>query len=117
MPTSRLTRRAALGRLAAGLAAPFVFRAHGHAALAETLLHASFGAGGMAWEDLRALAASRHLRVVAVADVDLARTAAVRKHFPKARVYQDWRQLLDKEKDLNSVNVSTPDHMHAPITM
>src|ERR1700682_1172188 len=27
------------------------------------------------------------------------------------------RELLDKEKNLNSVNVSTPDHMHAPITM
>src|SRR5262249_38766763 len=33
------------------------------------------------------------------------------------KIYQDWRQLLDKEKNLNSVNVSTPDHMHAPITM
>jgi predicted dehydrogenase len=32
-------------------------------------------------------------------------------------VYTDWRVLLDKEKDLHSVNVSTPDHMHAPITM
>src|SRR5437868_8962213 len=88
MPTSRLTRRAALGRLAAGFAAPFVFRAHGHAAPAETVLHASFGAGGMAWSDIQSLAASRHLRLVAVAEVDLARTAAVRKHFPKARVYQ-----------------------------
>ncbi len=33
------------------------------------------------------------------------------------KVYQDWRELLDKEKNLNSVNVSTPDHMHASITM
>ena len=33
------------------------------------------------------------------------------------KVYQDWRELLDKEKNLDSVNVSTPDHMHAPITM
>jgi predicted dehydrogenase len=31
-------------------------------------------------------------------------------------VYQDWRVLLDKEgKSLDTVNVSTPDHMHAPI--
>ena len=36
---------------------------------------------------------------------------------PTCSVYQDCRELLDKEKDLNSVNVSTPDHMHAPITM
>ncbi len=32
-------------------------------------------------------------------------------------VYTDWRELLDKEKKLDSVNVSTPDHMHAAITM
>src|SRR5204862_423116 len=55
--------------------------------------------------------------MVAVADVDMSRTAQVRKQFPQARIYQDWRVLLDKEKDLHSVNVSTPDHMHAPITM
>ena len=52
-----------------------------------------------------------------MADVDLSRTAEVKKQFPDVKVYQDWRELLDKEKNLNSVNVSTPDHMHAPITM
>jgi len=33
------------------------------------------------------------------------RTAEVQKQFPKARIYQDWRQLLDKEKyfDFSSV--------------
>src|SRR5581483_1558869 len=60
---------------------------------------------------------SPNLRLVAVADVDLNRTAEVRKLFPQARVYQDWRELLDKERDLQSANISTPDHMHAPITM
>ena len=43
--------------------------------------------------------------------------AEIKKRFPGVKVYQDWRELLDKEKHLNSVNVSTPDHMHAPITM
>src|SRR5438270_10352899 len=112
-----ITRRAALGRLAAGFAAPFVFRAHAGAAPSATLNHASFGAAGMALSDIRSLTASPHLRLVAVADVDLSRTAQVRKLFPQVRVYQDWRQLLDKERDLQSVNVSTPDHMHDPITM
>ena len=36
---------------------------------------------------------------------------------PGARLYSDWRELFDKEKELNSVNVSTPDHMHAAIAM
>ena len=67
--------------------------------------------------DIGSLTASKHLKLVAVADVDLRRTAEVKKLFPDVSVYQDWRELLDKEKDLDSVNVSTPDHMHAPITM
>ena len=41
----------------------------------------------------------------------------IKDRFPGVKVYQDWRELLDKEKNLNSVNVSTPDHMHASITM
>ncbi|HKI37848.1 MAG TPA: gfo/Idh/MocA family oxidoreductase, partial [Gemmataceae bacterium] len=106
MTTSRISRRSALKGLAAGLAAPFVFRAHAGAAPSETLLHASFGAAGMAGSDISSLTASKHLKLVAVADVDLARTADVKKRFPDLRVYQDWRELLDTEKGLNSVNVS-----------
>jgi predicted dehydrogenase len=114
----RITRRSALKRLAAaGLAAPFVFRAHAIAAPSETVYHASFGANGQALSDIKALAGSKNLKLVAVADVDLSRTADVRKLFPDVKVYQDWRELLDKEKGLTSVNVSTPDHMHASITM
>jgi predicted dehydrogenase len=116
--STRITRRAAITAMAAaGISAPFVYRAHLHAQPSETLNHASFGANGMAWSDIQALTASRHLRLVAVADVDTARTDQVRKRFPQARIYQDWRELLDKEKDLQSCNISTPDHMHAPITM
>jgi hypothetical protein len=112
-----MTRRAALGTLAAGFAAPSVFRHFSTAAPSETVLHASFGASGQAGSDIGALAGSKNLKLVAVADVDLKRTADVKKRFPDVRVYQDWRELLDKEKQLDSVNISTPDHMHAPITM
>jgi predicted dehydrogenase len=112
-----MTRRAALKRLAAaGLAAPFVFRAHA-AAPSETVYHASFGANGQALSDIHALTASKNLKLVAVAEVDLRRAADVKKQYPDVKVYQDWRELLDKEKNLNAVNVSTPDYMHASITM
>ena len=115
---SQLTRRTALKAMAAtGIGLPFVFSDMSKAGPNETLNHASFGAGGMAGSDIGSLTASRHLRLVAVADVDLNQTVAIRKRFPNVRVYQDWRELLDKEKTLNSVNISTPDHMHAPITM
>ncbi len=117
MTTARITRRRALKGLAAGFAAPFVFRAHASAAPSETLNHASFGAAGMALSDIRSLTRSPNLRLVAVADVDMSRTAEVRNLYPHVRVYQDWRELLDRERDLHSVNISTPDHMHAPITM
>jgi predicted dehydrogenase len=115
---SQLTRRAALKQLTAvGLALPLVFRHHSGAAPSDTLYHASIGAGGMAGSDIGSLTTSKHLKLVAVADVDLARTAEVKKRFPDVKIYKDWRELLDKEKHLNSVNVSTPDHMHAAATM
>src|SRR5438105_4471485 len=102
MTTCRITRRAALRRFTtAGLAAPFVFRHHATAAPSETLYHASFGANGMALSDIRSLTASRHVRLVAVAEVDLARAAEVRRLVPNARVYQACRQLLRRVRYLN----------------
>jgi predicted dehydrogenase len=116
-PVHHPTRRAALKTIAAGVAAPAFFRLHASAGPSETLYHASFGANGMALADIHSLTASKNLKLVAVAEVDLSRAAEVAKQFPDAKIYQDWRELLDKEKNLNSVNISTPDHMHAPITM
>jgi len=117
MTHSRLTRRDALKTfVAAGLAVPFARRVHA-APPSETLYHASFGASGMAGADIGSLSASKHFKLVAVAEVDLGRVGEIKKQFPDVKVYQDWRELLDKEKNLNSVNISTPDHMHAPITM
>jgi predicted dehydrogenase len=117
-PRISTTRRRFLTQgAAAGLAAPFVMRAHATAAPSETLYHASIGASGMAASDISSLTASRYLKLVAVADVDQRKLDNVVKRFPSVKVYDDWRKLLDQEKSLNSINVSTPDHMHAPITM
>jgi Oxidoreductase family, NAD-binding Rossmann fold/Oxidoreductase family, C-terminal alpha/beta domain len=117
-PTHRVTRRAALKQwAAASFAFPAVMRAHASAAPSETVYHASFGASGMAGADIGSLTASPYIKLVAVADVDLRNLGQIKKRFPDVKVYQDWRELLDKEKKLNSVNVSTPDHMHAPIAM
>ena len=68
--------------------------------------------------DWTRLSSHPRLKLIAVADVDLARTAQVRKAFPDVRVYQDWRDLLAQEdQQIDSCNVSTPDHMHAPIAL
>lgn len=113
-----VSRRSFLRRFtAAALGAPFVIRGLRAASPNGKLRHASFGASGMAWADLNEIARHPQIEVVAVADVDLGRTGEFRKAFPKARVYQDWRELLEKETALDTVNVSTPDHMHAPIGM
>jgi predicted dehydrogenase len=120
MNTSRdLSRRSFLKTLGTvALASPFVAKGWAAQSPNSRLRHASFGASGMAWADLTEFAKFKNFELVAVADVDLARTAEVRKAFPRARIYQDWRELLDREsKRIDSVNVSTPDHMHAPIGM
>ena len=82
------------------------------------LRHASIGASGQALSDLMAFAKHPSFDLVAVADVDLARFERLQERFPKVRVYQDWRELLKKEhENIDSVNVSIPDHMHCLVAM
>lgn len=102
----------------AAAAAPFVTTGLMAQSPNSTLRHASFGCSGMALGDLTVIGNWKGVEMVALCDVDLDRTVEARKLFPNAKVYQDWRELLDKEgKNLDSVNVSTPDHMHAPIAV
>ena len=103
---------------AAALSTPFLTRDLMARSPNSVLNHASFGASGMAWSDINEFAKFKNFELVAVAEVDLTRTAELRQKFPRARVYQDWRELLDVEgKRIDSVNVSTPDHMHAIMGM
>lgn len=50
--------------------------------------------------------------IVALCDVDEAHAASQIKKYPKARFYRDWRKMLEQEKSLDAVIISTPDHMH-----
>ena len=93
MPTP-ITRRTAIKGVTAGLAAPAVFRAFAHAAPSETVLHVSVGAGGMAASDIGSLTASKHLKLVAVADVDSTRFAEMEKRHPGLKCYADWREMF-----------------------
>src|SRR5580765_7893090 len=102
----------------AAAAAPFVTRGLMAQSPNNLLQHASFGAGGQALHDLYQIGRYKDAKLVAVADVDLNRISEVKKRFSDVKVYQDWRELLEKEgKHLDSVNVSTPDHMHAVMAM
>ncbi len=35
----------------------------------------------------------------------------------KAKRYQDYRKMLEQQKDIDALIIATPDHMHAPIAM
>ena len=52
---------------------------------------------------------------MAICDVDENRLAKAGEQFPKANKYTDWRKLLEQQ-DIDAVTISTPDHMHAPVT-
>lgn len=80
---------------------------------------ASVGTGGKGWSDLTATAASPQADVTALCDIDesepfLGRAA---EKYPQAKKYTDWRRLLDDQKQFDAVIVSTPDHMHAPVSL
>jgi hypothetical protein len=76
----------------------------------EKLNLAAVGCGGKGSSDIEICSGEN---IVALCDVD-ARTLAGRKNsHPKATTYQDWRVMLEKEKSIDAVIVSTPDHMHA----
>ena len=120
MNTQRqFTRRSFLKTIGvAAVAAPFITRSLLAQSPNSVLRHASFGVGGMGWSDLTQLALQPRFKLVALCDVDSKQAVRAQKQFPDARVYRDWRELLDKEaKNIDSVNVSTPDHMHAPIAV
>jgi hypothetical protein len=53
--------------------------------------------------------------IVALCDVDADYAAPQRRKYPQAKFYQDFREMLEKEKSLDAVIVSTPDHLHAAI--
>ena len=109
----KFLRHAAVG----ALAAPFITRHLLAAPPSQTVLHASIGASSQAGRDLELLARHPNVRLVAIADVDTQKSAPWKEKFPETRIYQDWRELLERERHLDSLNVSTPDHMHAPIAM
>jgi predicted dehydrogenase len=53
--------------------------------------------------------------IYALCDVDSNYAGYVFKGYPKAKIYTDWRRMLDKEKSIDAVVIGTPDHNHAPI--
>jgi len=80
----------------------------------EKLNVAGIGVGGMGVGDLRAISSEN---VVALCDVDQRTLQKNAQHFPKAKLYTDYRKLLEAEKGVDAVMVATPDHTHAVISV
>jgi predicted dehydrogenase len=57
----------------------------------------------------------KHANIYALCDVDSEYAGHIFAGYPKAKVYDDFRKMIDKEKDLDAVVIGTPDHTHAVI--
>jgi predicted dehydrogenase len=105
----------------AGLAAPFVSCSSmdpGPRSIPanDKLNHACIGVGGMGWVDLHNFMQHKRVQIVALCDVDSNTLDKAAKEVPGARLYADWRELLQKEGDrIDSVNAAVPDHTHFSI--
>lgn len=118
LPRSTFSRREFLKTAAAAstlLIVPrHVIAGSGGAAPSAKLNIAGIGIGGMGKNNLANLESEN---IVALCDVDLNYAGTTIAKYPKARVWTDYREMLEKQKDIDAVMIATPDHTHAVIAM
>lgn len=83
----------------------------GYKAPSDKLNIAGIGVGGMGFNNLSNMETEN---IVALCDVDwkYAGRNSFRK-WPLAAKYQDYREMFDKQKNIDAVMIATPDHSHA----
>ena len=79
----------------------------------EKLNVAGIGAGGKGWADITSCE-DAGANIVAMCDVDWDRATRTFKRYPDVEKFKDFRNMLEKRKDIDALTVTTPDHMHAP---
>jgi len=57
----------------------------------------------------------KHANIYALCDVDSDYAGHIFAGYPKAKIYSDFREMIDKEKEIDAVLIGTPDHTHAVI--
>ncbi len=75
---------------------------------------AGIGVGGMGGSNLKNLPDEN---IVALCDIDFSYAAKTVQRYPKAKLYADYREMLEKQKDIDAVVIATPDHTHAVIAL
>ena len=88
----------------------------GYTAPSDQLGLAAIGAGGKGAGDIRNASVDGRERIVALCDVDSSGGNGISrsiKKFSDAQFYDNFKKMLDKEKDIEAVTISTPDHTHA----
>jgi predicted dehydrogenase len=116
-PPGQTTRRRFLQTTALAASAftivPYhVLGADGQTPPSGKLNIAGIGVGGMGANNLKQCADEN---IVALCDVDQDYAANTFKTYPKAKIYRDFREMLEKQKDIDAVIIATPDHSHAMI--
>jgi len=92
----------------------YVLGGPGHTPPSEKLNIAFIGAGGQGERNIAALSSET---IVALCDVDQQRAAKMFERYPNVPKYRDFRRMLEKQKDIEAVVITTPDHTHAVATM
>jgi predicted dehydrogenase len=110
-----MNRRELLGAAAALAILPRrVLGGSGYRAPSDKLNIAGVGIGGMGANYLKGCQSEK---IVALADVDSVYAAPMFQKYPAAKVYTDFRVMLEKEKGIDAVIIGTPDHTHALVAM
>ena len=91
-----------------------VLGAEGQPSANSKLNIAAVGVGGMGRHDIQRVASEN---VAAICDVDQRFATEVAQGFPEAKIYSDFREMLDTHSDLDAVMVATPDHNHAVVAL
>jgi len=113
-----ISRRGFVGMAGAAAAISIVPRhavaGSGKASPNEKLNIAGIGVGGMGASNLAACSAEN---IVALCDIDSDYAGKTFAKYPQAKQYRDFREMLDRQKDIDAVIVATPDHSHAVIAL
>lgn len=117
--TTAISRKRFLGQAAVAGAGFMIVPRHvlggkGYTAPSDKLNIASIGIGGMGRNNTRNLAELGE-NIYALCDVDEDYAAEVFGTYPEAKKYIDFREMLDKETEIDAVIISTPDNNHAAI--